>query len=108
MRSTPSAILFLSLVAPALRGADVDYRRDVKPIFSARCFACHGAVRQRSGLRLDAAPLIRKGGKHGAVIVPGKPGESPLLDAVLGKDRPRMPPEQEGTGLGDKDIAVLR
>src|SRR5215813_12829891 len=91
MRITPSAIFLFALVAPDLGAADVDYARDIKPIFTARCSSCHGAVRQRSKLRLDAAPLIRKGGRHGAVIVPGKPGESLLLDAVRGKDRPRMP-----------------
>src|SRR5437588_10009497 len=98
MRITPSAICLLAFLAPGLCAADVDYARDIKPIFTARCSSCHGAVRQRGKLRLDAAALIRKGGRHGAVLVPGKPGESLLLDAVRGRDRPRMPPEAEGTG----------
>ena len=33
--------------------AEVDYARDVKPIFKERCFACHGVLKQESGLRLD-------------------------------------------------------
>src|SRR5258708_37431704 len=107
MRCFPSSIFLFALIAPGLCAAEVDYARDVKPIFNARCSSCHGAVRQRGKLRLDAAALIRKGGKHGAVLVPGKPAESLLLDAVRGKDRPRMPPEAEGTGLSDKDIALL-
>src|SRR5262245_27568718 len=107
MRSSPSSLFLLAFLAPSLCAAEVDYVRDIKPIFSARCSSCHGAVRQRGKLRLDAAALIRKGGKHGAVVVPGKPAESLLLDAVRGKDRPRMPPEQEGTGLSDRDIALL-
>ncbi len=107
MRSACLAIVVV-LAASTLGAAEVDYRRDIKPLLAARCQACHGAVRQKAGLRLDAAALIRKGGKHGPVVVPGKSDESPLIEAVLGNDRPRMPPEQEGTGLDEKEIALLR
>jgi hypothetical protein len=107
MRNTLFAVLLFVLGAPAV-AAEIDYVRDIKPLLSARCYACHGAVRQKARLRLDAASLIRKGGKHGPVIVPGKSGASLLIDAVLGNDRLRMPPEQEGTGLSEKEIALLR
>src|SRR5262245_57927843 len=100
--------LLLYLVPLPVSADAVDYLRDVKPILSARCFPCHGAVRQRAGLRLDAASLIRKGGRHGPAVVPGQSDASLLLDAVLGNDRPRMPPESEGTALQAKEIAVLR
>ena len=43
-------------------GADVDYSRDVKPILAARCTSCHGSIRQKAGLRLDTAALVRRGG----------------------------------------------
>src|SRR5262249_46487530 len=86
----------------------IDYRRDVKPILSSRCYPCHGALRQRAGLRLDTGALIRKGSRGGPVVVPGKSDESLLLDAVTGKDRPRMPPQKEGPALTEKQIAVLR
>ena len=62
---------------------------DVKPVLRNRCFSCHGAVRQKAGLRLDAASLIRKGGKHGPALVPGKSAESLLVRAVLGDMKPR-------------------
>src|SRR5690242_17924442 len=106
-RRTLSVLVLAALAGPALAG-EVDYRRDIKPIFTARCSACHRAVRQKAGLRLDASGLVRKGGKHGRVIVPGKSDASLLIEAVLGKERPRMPPESEGRGLDDKEIAVLR
>jgi hypothetical protein len=97
----------LASAAP-VPAAEVDYVREVKPIFSARCFACHGAVRQKAGLRLDALPLIHKGSKYNPVIVPGKSDESLLIDAVLGKDHERMPPKEEGEALTAKEIATLR
>src|SRR6266566_305329 len=109
-RSGLLALLTCFVVAPGLaRASDpVDYRRDVKPILSSRCYACHGALRQKAGLRLDTGALIRKGSRNGPVVVPGKSDESLLLDAVTGKDRPRMPPEKEGPALTKKQIAVLR
>src|SRR5215831_12597056 len=108
MRTAFLTILAAALASPALTAAEVDYVRDVKPILSARCFACHGAVRQKAGLRLDAAGLIRKGGKHGPAVVPGQPAASLLIEAVHGQDRPRMPPESEGEALPEKEIALLQ
>jgi hypothetical protein len=107
MRST-FTILLVVLAAEQIGAAEVDYLRDVKPLLSRRCYACHGAVRQKAKLRLDAASLLQKGGKHGPVVVPGKSDASVLIEAVMGKDRPRMPPEREGTGLDEKEIALLR
>jgi hypothetical protein len=86
----------------------VDYLRDIKPLLRARCYACHGALQQKAKLRLDTATMIRKGGRHGPAIVPGKSGESVLIEAVLGKDRVRMPPEGQGEALSDQEIALLR
>jgi hypothetical protein len=107
-------LLFLPLLGFAvlscpLQGAEppVDYVKDVKPILT-RCFACHGAVRQRAKLRLDAIALIRKGGRNGSTIEPGMSGKSLLIAAVLGKDTPRMPPESEGAALTEQQIATLR
>ena len=96
------------IFADTTSAAEVDYIRDVKPILSARCFACHGAVRQKAGLRLDARALIHKGSKSNPVIVPGRADRSLLVDAVLGKDRGRMPPEKEGAALTETEIATLR
>src|SRR5262245_15737334 len=98
----------VGVVSAARAGEPVDYRRDVKPIFSSRCYSCHGALRQKAGLRLDTGALIRKGSRSGPIVVPGKSDESALIDAVMGKDRTRMPPEKEGAALTEKQIAVLR
>ena len=39
----------------------VDYLREIKPILKVRCFACHGALKQESKLRLDTGAGIRQG-----------------------------------------------
>src|SRR5262245_13316461 len=107
MRIVPTLLAYL-LAADPLAATDVDYLRDVKPIFQRHCVSCHGAIRQKAGLRLDASPLVLKGSKGGPVVVPGKPDESALLDAVQGKDRARMPPEKDGEALSPGQIALLR
>jgi len=63
---------------PAAKQA-VDFRRDVQPILTRNCITCHGPARQRSGLRLDDGAAALKGGNSGAVIAPGKAGDSRLL-----------------------------
>src|SRR5580693_4651482 len=92
------SLFLLGLVASTDRAAEpakVDYLRDVKPLLQSRCYSCHGALRQKAGLRLDTAPLIRKGGDNGPALIAHKSSDSLLLDAVTGNGRPRMPPKNE-------------
>jgi len=90
-------------------GDVVDYVRQIKPLFAKHCFACHGALQQKSGLRLDTAELIRKGGHQGTAIVPGKPDESLLIDALTGEGAAsQMPPEGEGTPLTAAELELVR
>ena len=64
----------------------VDYVREVKPLLTARCTSCHGAIRQKAGLRLDTAELIRRGGESGPAVEPGQSGESLLIERVTAAD----------------------
>src|SRR4051812_23149907 len=97
----------LAAAAPAEPPGAVDYAKQVKPILADRCFACHGALKQKAGLRLDAGPLIRKGGDNGPVVVPGKADDSLLIHAVTGThDAVRMP--KEGAPLTDEQVGLLR
>ena len=86
----------------------VDYLRQVKPLLLERCSACHGAFRQKSGLRIDTGALLRKGGDGGPAIVPGKSDESPLIERVSATDGERMPPEGEGSPLTAAQVALLK
>ena len=71
---------------PANAAEQVNYLRDIKPIFAKYCYSCHGAATQKSRLRLDTAALALKGGKSGPIILPGKSKESKLLKAVTGTE----------------------
>lgn len=87
---------------------DIDYARDIRPILAKRCYACHGPLQQKQGLRVDTAALAARGGESGAAIVPGKPDESLLIQAVTGKAGFRMPPEGEGAALTKDEQDRLR
>ena len=75
------SILFLLICSTAsvTMAEPIDYDKQIKPIFAARCKACHGVLKQEGGLRLDTGALARQGGDSGKVITPGKSAASPLL-----------------------------
>ncbi|MCX7387954.1 MAG: DUF1549 domain-containing protein [Planctomycetales bacterium] len=87
--------------------ASVPYIQAVKPILKSRCYACHGALKQESELRLDTGPSILKGGNSGPAVVAGMPDVSELLTRVTSADlTTRMPPE--GAALTAAEIAQIR
>ncbi|MGP0064140.1 MAG: DUF1549 domain-containing protein [Isosphaeraceae bacterium] len=101
---TPILLAVLAWSGPA-----VDYAREIKPVLAARCASCHGAIRQKAGLRLDTSALIRRGGDSGPAIEPGNGGESLLIERVTATHvSERMPPESEGTPLSPAEVAALR
>ena len=96
----------LLLASTTCLGAD--YLRDVKPLLEHKCYACHGALKQQSGLRLDTAASLIKGGESGPTVTAGQPAESLLIDVLTGDAGFRMPPDNEGAPLTAKEIAVVR
>ena len=65
----------------------VDFKRDIEPIFKARCLSCHGPQKQESGFRLDRRAVLLKGGDYSEPSsVPGDPSKGTLLKAVKGTD----------------------
>ncbi|MFY7874725.1 MAG: c-type cytochrome domain-containing protein [Pirellula sp.] len=72
------------------------YERSVKLVFAERCIACHGALKQEAGLRLDTARFAIAGGDSGAAITPSDTQSSLILSRVTSQDMSiRMPPEGE-------------
>jgi hypothetical protein len=86
-----------------------DYEKAVKPLLRERCYTCHGALKQKAGLRLDTAALMIKGGKNGPAVRPGDPAKSPLVERVATKNiEDRMPPEHEGEPFDAAQVELLR
>ena len=99
-------MLLCSAAHAQVNGAD--YLKDVKPILEHKCFACHGALKQQSSLRLDTGNAILKGGESGVVVIPGKPNESLLLQVITGEAGFQMPPANEGSPLTDEEQSLIR
>jgi|GEM_PF-2115991 len=86
--SKTTAFFFL-LGGASASMADVSFETDVKPIFEKHCVECHGPKKQRSEFRLDDREVALHGGdNHAPNIIPGKPGESPLIRFVTPSARP--------------------
>ncbi len=86
-----------------------DYLTRIKPMLRQRCFTCHGALKQESGLRLDTVAAMIAGGDSGAAIARGDASNSLILERVSATDiDDRMPPEHEGDPLSAEQIALLR
>jgi hypothetical protein len=62
----------------------VDFLRDVRPILDRSCVRCHGADKQRGGLRLDSSAGLSTGGDSGLLLVPGDSSKSRLYRAITG------------------------
>src|SRR5271169_4149081 len=89
-------ILTASASEPDRAGSDF-FETKVRPVLVEHCYACHSsqAKKLKGGLLLDTIEGMRKGGKSGAAVVPGKPEESLLVEAVHYDDELlRMPPKE--------------
>jgi len=85
----------------------VDFSRDIRPLLSDRCFACHGPDEEarESDVRLDTAARP----EHKGLIVAGKPAESELFQRINSSDRKkRMPPTDSGKELTPDEIELIR
>jgi hypothetical protein len=84
----------VSKIPPAASAQGLTYEKDVRPIFEASCFRCHGAQKPKANLRLDSLESLLKGGEDGKVIVPGESKKSLLVAAVARvNDDVAMPPK---------------
>jgi hypothetical protein len=107
MRQLLFIFVGLALLPCRLLLAEADYLRDIKPVLKARCYACHGALKQKAGLRLDTAEFIIQGAKSGAIVSSLTPDESELLLRLRTADLDdRMPPE--GEALSGDEIASIQ
>jgi len=96
---------------PPAAAHEIDFKRDIEPLFAEHCRACHGADKQKSDYRLDSREAAIKGGESGeAAIIPGASAKSPLVWFVAGLDADLlMPPKKsDNAPLSAEQIGVLR
>ncbi|HEV8541918.1 MAG TPA: DUF1549 domain-containing protein [Verrucomicrobiae bacterium] len=92
---------------PPAAQRDVDFSRDIKPIFDASCIKCHGRGRAKGGFAIDNRETVLKGGDNGPVAIPGKGGESMIVEMVSGLDPDNVMP-QKGSKLSPEQVGLLR
>jgi len=85
---------------------EVDYAKQIRPIFAARCYDCHAEDAQEAGFRIDRKQRALEGGDSGRVILPGNAEESLLYQYVAGLDDVVMPPDDDP--LPDDEIALIK
>ncbi len=99
------ALAFARLHAQSTPGGTEFFERKIRPLLLEHCTSCHGADKQKGGLRLDSTAAIRAGGENGTVVVAGKPDASRIVVAVGRRDPDlKMPPKKP---LGDRQVADL-
>ena len=96
-------------ITPAIAANDLQFfESKIRPLLADKCYKCHSrdADKPRGGLMLDTREAWMHGGNSGPVIVPGKPADSLLIEAISYKSEDlQMPPK--GEKLSDAQIADL-
>ena len=85
----------LLLIAGRLLAADPSefFEMRIRPVLAKNCYTCHTTAKL-GGLQLTSRENILKGGNSGPAILPGKPEESLLIQAVSQtNERLKMPPQ---------------
>ncbi len=97
-------------VTAAARADEIDFVRDVRPIFVAHCITCHGAADQQGGLRFDHRDSVMRGGDSGPIIASGDSASSTLIARLIADEDERMPPpyEEDVKPLSETQIDTLR
>jgi hypothetical protein len=101
--------LLAFVLLPHFARADgkLDFNRDVRPILSDKCFACHGpdTSKVKGKLRLDVRDIAVKRG----AFVPGKPDESELIRRIVAADADEMmPPPKSNKHLTAAEKQTLK
>src|SRR5947208_480707 len=125
MQRHAAAVLALLLALPAAAaaaapaatagqasaGGDVRYSRDIRPILSDHCFACHGPDEKarKAKLRLDTKQGLLGQGENGPIVKPGDSGGSALFGRITAADPDeRMPPAKHGKPLDGRQVEIIR
>jgi hypothetical protein len=89
----------------------VRFDRDIRPILSDKCFACHGPDKNRreAELRLDTQEGLLGSKSRKGVVIPGVPTSGDLMKRIVSGDPDlKMPPAETGKTISDHELALLR
>lgn len=110
MRMSPFFTTIFGFIAafPARGAGTIDYHTDIAPLLRDYCAGCHNEGDYEGGFSVETFASLMEGGETDdkKSVVPGKPDESFLLQTILKKAKPAMPPKKEPQPRAD-EIALL-
>ncbi len=106
----PLPSLFLIAAALPTAASEIDFNRDIRPILTSHCTACHGGVKEAGGISFVFREKALAAGESGnRTLIPGHPDDSELIKRVTSKDPDLvMPQPDHGPPLPASEIAKLR
>ncbi|MEC9095738.1 MAG: c-type cytochrome domain-containing protein, partial [Planctomycetota bacterium] len=89
---------------------DIDYSRDIVPIFAKHCYQCHGSDKttRQANLRLDELTPMVQASEPKVLIRPGSLEASHLWQRITAKDERRMPPPNHAEALTPTQQSLIR
>jgi hypothetical protein len=111
MRPQATLIFGVILGAATCSAEPIDFSRQIRPILSENCIACHGPDdKGRKGkLRLDDEQDAKRDRKGDFVILPGKPEQSELIKRIESDDPDDvMPPPKQHKTIPPAQLALLK
>jgi len=100
------AAILSGLILLPVAQRPISYGREIRPILSENCFYCHGQDpnQRKADIRLDT----KEGQRSGGIVVPGKPGESALVERIHHAEASKlMPPPKSNRKLSADQKALL-
>src|ERR1044071_7571281 len=89
---------------------EVEFNRDIRPIFSDRCYTCHGPdqANRKTKLRFDTEPGAKQdlGGRRFAIVA-GDPAKSTTLQR-LSATNPAIRMPLGGAALSKQEVDLVR
>ncbi len=109
MRHRSQAILPLAALAfTATSPAAVDFEKDIRPILEIHCVKCHGAGKDKGGLRLHTEKGMLAGGESGEAVLIGNPEKSGIYTRLLLSDEDEAFMPRNGKQLPKPQTEALR
>lgn len=84
-------------ILPLRAETPLNYQAEIVPLLREYCVGCHNGDDYEGEFSVETFAALREGGEteEKTMIVPGKPEESYLMQTILRKTKPAMPPKKE-------------
>ncbi len=96
--------LCLALTATTVRSEKITYDDHIHELFRSNCRKCHNPEKEKGDLNLMSYAGLMKGSGSGAIVIPGDPDGSVLLQVLTHESEPEMPPKASKRPLEELEL----